>query len=171
MSADDPLPAIPQALRDAMMDPERRDQDLTVDGVNVRVRYDPEPGVEQRVHVAQGAKAMTTTNFAAAVERPASYPADLPYLPGLKASLNGVDRPDATPAVTWWSVPDMDGALAELRAQSAAAGWTEEDPIVPAPLPGIRMIGLRHPDGRSRRVQATVAGQMSVITLYDEPGE
>jgi hypothetical protein len=170
MSSTDPLAAIPRALRDATMDPERRDQDIVVDGVDVRVRYDPEPGVDRRVHVAEGAEGMTMTSFGAAAERPASYPADLPYLPGLKASVNGrSDAPDSTRGVTWWSVPDMDRALAELRAQSAAAGWTEEDAGIPVPLPGIQMIGFGHADGRKRLVHATAVGQTSMIALYDNP--
>lgn len=159
MSHADPLSAIPQALRDALLDPERRDRSVVVDGAEVQVRYDPEPGVERRVHVAEGAEEMTMTSYEAVAERPASYPPELPFIPGLKVSLQGA-------GATWWTVPDVDYALAELRAQSTAAGWTE------SAAPNEMMFGMRsfdfvRADGRERSIHVTPFGKGSMIMLHD----
>lgn len=170
MSTADPLDAIPQALRDAMLDPERRDQSVVVDGAEVRVEYDPQPGVIQRIHVSEGARAMTVTSFDAAAERPAAYPANVPHLPGHKASVNAAAAtPEVAWAVTWWAIDDMEAALGEIRAQGAADGWIQEDES--SILPGMRVINFVHPDGRQRMVQATAVGDTSTISLFDNPDE
>ena len=159
MSHADPLSAIPQALRDALLDPERRDRSVVVEGAEVQVRYDPEPGVEQRVHVAEGAEEMTMTSYEAVAERPASYPPELPFIPGLRVSVQGA-------GATWWTVPDVDYALAELRAQSTAAGWTESaepDEM----LFGMRSFDFVRDDGRERSIHVTPFGKGSMIMLHD----
>ncbi|HEX6037591.1 hypothetical protein [Longimicrobium sp.] len=170
MSTANPLDGIPQPLLDAMLDPERRDQSVVVDGADVRVQFNPEPGVDQRVHIAEGAEGMTMTTFEAAEDRPASYPADLPFLPGLKASVHArADEPDRNRAVMWWSLPDLDDALTRIRAQCDAAGWVEDEST--EFLPGLRMIDFRHPDGRSRMVQTTAMGETSSVSLFENPRE
>lgn len=168
MSTADPLDAIPQALRDAMLDPARRDQSLVLEGTDVQVRFDPEPGVDQRVQVVEGAQGMVMTMYRPAAGRPAAYPADLPYLAGCGASvLAHPDTPEAPHTVFWWVVDDVQGALAGLRAQSAAAGWVESEGD--APIPGLRMIDFHHPDGRHRMVQVTDLGANGSISLHAQP--
>lgn len=170
MSTADPLSAIPQPLLDAMLDPERRDQSVVVDGADVQVRFNPEPGVDQRVEISEGAEAVTMTTYEAAAERPASYPADLPYLAGHKVSVHArSDSAESGRAAMWWNIADLDGALAQLRVQSAAAGWEEENTT--NLIPGVRMIDFRHPDGRHRLVQTAATGETSTISLFDNPRE
>jgi hypothetical protein len=169
MNPADPLDAVPQALRDAVLDPDRRDQTVIVDGADVRVRFDPEPGVDQRVHVAEGGRELTVTRFEGAAERPASYPADLPYLPGQRGSVSTPGGPAAVRSVTWWSLADLQGALAQVRAQSAAAGWIEYETPGADILPGLRMIEFHHPDGRERLVQTVAGGETAMMAVYDEP--
>ena len=170
MSAANPLDGIPQELLDAMLDPSRRDQSVVVDGADVRVQFSPEPGVDQRVHIAEGGEGMTMTTYEAAEARPASYPADVPFLPGHKVSMHArADAPDANRAVTWWSVTDLEDALARVRAQSATAGWVEDEST--EIIPGVRMIDFRHPDGRHRLVQTTAVGETSTLSLFDNPRE
>lgn len=173
MDATGPQYAFAQALHQAVLDPERRDRTVVVDGTDVRLRFDPEPGVDIRIEAVEGADEMRHTVFHAADERPASYPPELPFLPGLGASVMSAGGADAGAQATWWGVADVEGAVAELRAQSAASGWTEGDETVLDFVPGLppfRTLTFRRADGGERGIQVAPMGDKAMISVMHSAG-
>ncbi|HEV3048858.1 MAG TPA: hypothetical protein VGX50_01035 [Longimicrobium sp.] len=163
-----PQDAIPQALLDAVLDPERRDQTVATPDGELELRFDPEPGVGMRIHAPAAPAETIVTTYDGDAERPASYPPGLPYLPGIKVMVGG----PAAGAWAMWNVPGLQAALAELQAQSAAAGWTESsEPGDDDPIPGLRTIHFRRPDGERRVLQITPVGEGGMISLFDNPGD
>ena len=160
-----------QAFRDAFPEGDRTDRSVSLEGVELGLTYDPQPGVELRIEGTDpqdpGEPAAVVTGYAAAAERPASYPPELPYVAGLKVStMISPDGGSAGATATWWKVSQPDAVLADILAQSAAAGWTEStEPDPPLP-PGIRMISL-HRGGERRVVHVASAGENAMIMLLD----
>lgn len=166
MDANAPQHAPPQALLDAMRDPARRDQTVAVDGADFRLQFDPEPGVDMRVEAVEAPDQTRNTIYHAADERPASYPPELPFLPGVAASVMLFPGgPDAGASATWFNVPDVEGALAGLRAQTAADGWVEGDETGYDFLPGFRMLSFERADGIGRMIQVASTGNGTMISL------
>lgn len=159
--------ALPQTLMDAMRDPARRDRTVEVDGTGFRLRFDPEHGVDMRLEAVEAPDEARYTTYHAVDERPASYPAELPFLPRARASVSGRT---GNAAVQWWNVPDVEGALAELRAQGAAGGWTEGAETGLDVLPGFRMLGFERADGLRRMVQVASTGNGTMIQLLHARG-
>lgn len=153
---------IPQALQNALLDPARRDQTVTVDGEDVRLRFDPEPGVHVRMELPQAPGGMAFTTYKATDERPASYPPELPFLPGVAASVTGRG---GNASVQWWNVPDVEGALAGLRAHAAADGWAEGAETRLDFLPSLRILNFQRADGTQRVVHVTPTGGGTMIQL------
>lgn len=163
----EPDPAF-RALLDAVADPARRDRTVSADGTDFQLRYDPEPGVELRVHATAAPDETLVVVYAAATERPPSYPPGMPFLPGTRASLR-IPSEDSGVWFAMWNVLDRELALAELFAQSTAAGWTEagEDDTVP----GLRILHFNHPKGRERTIHVTRLDDHAMISLVDSPRE
>ena len=151
-----------QAMSQAVNDPERRDRTIAVQGDEFRLRFDPEPGVNMTIEGVEAPDQTRNTLFHATDERPASYPPGLPFLPGVAASVIG---PDGSGAVQWWNVADVEGALAEIRAQCAAGGWTEGAETGLDFIPGFRMLGFERADGLQRTVQVAFTGNGTMIQL------
>jgi hypothetical protein len=149
---------------------DRTDRTVTVEDVSLELRYGPEPGVDMRVRASDAAEpdAVVGTTFEAAPDRPPAYPPAMPYLPGVKVSL--MDLPlRAGASATWWMLPDLEAALAEILAQSQAAGWVPGDGGDAGPFPpGPRTIELTRP-GQSRTIVAAAFGADSMITVIDNP--
>lgn len=158
-----------RALADALFPSNRTNRTVTVEDMSFELRYDPEPGVDQRVQVTDAEEpdeAVVVTGFDAAAERPPSYPPEMPYLPGVKVSLMDLpDRPGAS--ATWWMLEDVEAALAGILAQSEAAGWAPADGADEGPItPGVRMIALARP-GQGRTIIVASMGAHSMITVMD----
>jgi hypothetical protein len=157
--------AMMQAL--VAIDPaDRTDRTVMMDGVEVRMRYAPEPGVELRSQAMDAGEPVAGTEFVAyeaASGRPASYPPELPYVPGLKVSL--WQSPDgASASITWFNVADAESALTDLLAQCAASGWVQvAGPGFP-PIPGMRMIHLQRGDV-PRMINVVSMGDTAMISL------
>jgi hypothetical protein len=153
------------------INPENRtDRTVTLAGDDLRLRYSPEPGVDVRIEASDPEEpdaVVANTVYEASAERPAAYPPELPYLPGLKAGVTAVPG-RAFPVVTWFMLPDVDAAAAEIVAQSTAAGWTESPEDDEPVTPGLRMLALTRP-GQRRSVIVTSFGDNSTIVLSDEP--
>lgn len=173
MDLPDPENAIPRELRDAVLDPARRDQTVSVEGGEVEVRFDPEPGVDVRMQFPQAPEGMAFTTYNAADERPASYPPELPFLPGIAATvLAPADGEDAG-AWAMWGVPEaeLEGVLDSLRTQSAADGWVEGEESGLGFLPGLRILSFEQPDGRQRMLQVVSTGGDNAMISLLEPRE
>jgi hypothetical protein len=158
-----------QALVDAISPSDRTDRTVTVEDMDLELRYAPEPGVDMRIRTSaadEPDQGVVVTNFDAAAERPPSYPPELPYLPGLKV---GVMASPGRPGVSamWLMLEDVESAAAAIRAQSEAAGWVQAYEPDAGPLPpGIRTIVLTR-GGRSRTMVVVSLGASSTITLVD----
>jgi hypothetical protein len=161
-----PQDAIPQALLDAVLHSDRRDQTVATPDGELELRFDPGPGVDMRIYAPAAPAETAITTYAGDPEPPASYPPELPYLPGIKVM---VGEP-AAGAWAMWNVASLEAALAQLRAQSAAAGWTESsEPGGDDPIPGLWMIHLRRRDGVRRAILITPVGVGAMISLFDNP--
>jgi hypothetical protein len=157
--------AITEAL--SAIDPaDHTDRTVMIDDTEVRMRYAPEPGVELHVQAMDAGEPVAGTEFVgyeAASARPASYPPELPYLPGLTVSL--WQSPDgASASCTWFNVADAESALADLLAQCAASGWVQVARTEIQPIPGMRMIHLQR-DGVERMVNVGSTGDAAMISL------
>lgn len=157
-----------RALTDAITSSDRTDRTVTVEDMSIELRYAPEPGVDLRIQATDPGEpaAVVVTEFDAAADRPPSYPPELPHLPGVKVSMMDVpDRAGAT--ATWGMLADVESALAEILAQSEAAGWAPADGSDEGPItPGVRVIALARP-GRGRTIIVASVGADSMITVMD----
>lgn len=147
---------------------DRTDRTVTLDDVDLELRYAPEPGVDVRIRGSDADKpdrAVVVTNFGAAADRPLRYPPELPYLPGVKVSVMApADRPHAW---AMWMLDDVESALAGILAQSEADGWIRADKADDGAFPpGTRTIVLAR-RGRCRTIMATALGASSAVTLID----
>ncbi|HST60032.1 MAG TPA: hypothetical protein VLK84_15105 [Longimicrobium sp.] len=165
MDPKNPQHPFPQALVDAARDPARQDQTVAVEGTAFRLQFDPEPGVDMRVEAVEAPDHTRNTLFHATDERPASYPPELPFLPGLATSVFVFPGGADAGASIMWNVPDVEGALAELRAQCAADGWAEEAEGGLDFLPGLRMLNFERADGSQRVLHVTSSGGGTMISL------
>ncbi len=154
--------AFAQALSQAVNDPERQDRIVAVEGTEFQLRFDPEPGVNMTIEGVEAPDETRNTLFHATDERPASYPPELPFLPGVAASVMGWNE---SASVQWWGVPDVEGALAELRARGAEEGWTEGAETGLDFLPGLRILNFERADGSQRMVHVTSTGNGTMIQL------
>ncbi len=105
------------------------------------------------------------TQHAPAAERPAGYPAEIPFLPGLPVAVSESPR-----WAGWFATPDVEAALRALVEASALAGWTP-GPAVPLPgTPvGTSVVGLRR-GAELRVLTAAAVGRGGVVTLADTAG-
>jgi hypothetical protein len=175
MDPKDPQHVIPQALQDAISDPARRDQTVTVDGTDFRLQFDPEPGVDRRVTSPQMPGGMPSTTYVAADERAASYPPELPFLPGLAVSVQEFPEGMAGGAsATWWQVAGVEGAVAKLRAQSTADGWLEGAETVLAVIPGfpaLRILNFERAKGERRLIHVSPTGSGNTVISVMHPAD
>lgn len=158
-----------QAVRDANFESDRTDRTISFLDVDLQLRYAPEPGVEVRVQGLDAGEPVAGTEsvlYEAALERPTSYPAGLPFLPGVKVSLLQSPKGPSPVNSLMWNVPDAETALADLLAQCAASGWTREpEPDEPL-IPGLWMIHLER-EGRERVINVMSVGEHAMISLVD----
>lgn len=121
-------------------------------GMGAAVERQPEAGVGLRVRSGAGtADGFTTTMYQAAAERPAGWPAAVPFLPHVGGSLTLFDQPGHGFSVQWWKVPDPSAAAQVLIDQCLAAGWREPagpSAMPPMGLPGTRTVVLEREDAR-----------------------
>ncbi len=170
-----PQHTFPQALADAIRDPARRDQIVAVNGNVLQLQFDPEPGVDRRVTSPSMPGGMPNTTYIAADERAASYPPELPFLPGLAVSVQALPEGMAGGAsATWWQVADVEGAVAELRAQSTADGWLEGAETVLAVIPGfpaLRILNFERAKGERRLIHVSPTGSGNTALSVMHPAD
>lgn len=143
--------------------------------LGVAVEKDPEAGVGIRMRSGAGTPdGFTTTMYAAAPERPAGWPADIPFLPNVGGSMTLFDQPGRGFSVQWWKVPDPSAASQLILNECVAAGWRRNDaPVATSPvsLPGMQTIVLER--GEVTRIVSSlpVTGIGLVQLLESRPGE
>lgn len=151
----------------ALSSADRTDRTVTLAGDELRMRYSPEPGIDVRIEGFSGddpAVSMVSTIFEPGAERPAGYPPQLPYLPGLKASVTAFPDP-APPTVAWFKLPDPGRAAAEILAQSAAAGWRESSDEGDLVATNVRMIEMTRPGLRRTLIVSSFAGHGTLMLI------
>ena len=131
---------------------------------------EPEPGGGMRVRLGDGtADAFTTTMYNPSPERPAGWPAEVPFLAGVGGSLTLFDQPGRGFSVQWFKVPDTKAALKHLEDQCVATGWRVVD--TPAsPLPPHMALGqhvLLERDDVQRTLMSVAAMDVGMIQLVE----
>jgi hypothetical protein len=154
--------AFARVMSEALLDPDRQDRIVAVEETEFRLRFDPEPGVNVTIEGVEAPDETRSTIYHTTDERPASYPPEVPFLPGVAASVMGRD---GSGVVQWWSVADVEGAIAELRAQCADDDWVEADETGMEFIPGIRILNFERADGMTRMINVVSTGTGTMIQL------
>jgi hypothetical protein len=164
------------ALQSAMSATERVNRTESIDGMEVRFEYSPAPGVDMRITTVMGdspGEQAAIVVYHPASSPPESYPAELPFLAGVSASVWAPADASAGKRSATWSVPDAEAAVAQVLEQSASAGWVaeEEEAALGVDLP-VRILML-HKARWSRMVTTAQQGSGSMVMIVDsleDPG-
>jgi hypothetical protein len=144
-------------------------------GMGVAVEKEPEPGMGMRMRSGAGTEdGFTTTMYAAAAERPAGWPADIPFLADTGGSLTLFDQPGRGFSVQWWKVPDPSVATQLILDQCLAAGWRRPDATAGTPcisLPGMQTVALERDSVTRVLMSLGVKGFGFVQLVESRPGE
>ncbi|HYW14282.1 MAG TPA: hypothetical protein VE871_20110 [Longimicrobium sp.] len=154
--------AFARVMSEALLGPDRHDRIVAVEETGFRLRFDPEPGVNMTIEGVEAPNETRSTVYHPTDERPASYPPEVPFLPGVAASVMGRD---GSASVQWWGVPDVEDAVTALRAQCAADGWVEGAETGLDFLPGFRTLNFERADGGQRTILVVPTGNGTMIQL------
>lgn len=121
-----------EALRRGLEMPMGTDAEVSVQGLDFRVRRGIRPGVPVqvdpvRVPPHRGA-VPSVTLFDAAERRPDGYPPDLPFLPGHSTVFTAAAAPSGVLRhLAWEEVADARAVVDRLAEESVAQGWRAEE--------------------------------------------
>jgi hypothetical protein len=142
-------------------------------GMGAAIEKEPGAGVGMRMRSGTGTgDGFTTTMYEGASERPAGWPADIPFLPNVAASLTLFEQPGRGCSVQWWKVPDASAAQL-LIDQCLAAGWHRQ--VAPAAMPPIGLPGMQtvilERDGVTRILFSLAVKDVGFVQLLESrPG-
>jgi hypothetical protein len=107
-----------------------------------------------------------TTYYSACENRPAGYPAVLPFVPQLDVSVTVAQGGMIHgPSAQWWGVPNPPALFDKLLRSSLADGWIplddEDAPAIAAQVSNL------HRAGRTRTIVAAIVGTTGLVTLSD----
>ena len=104
---------------------------ITENGSTVHVEYGPLPGVRVRIvtHPGDGSAGMTVTEWESLAERPAAFPAELPFLANTIICDFASAQALAPRTVTYRGAKVPSQVTNELVAQSTGEGWVLDDPL------------------------------------------
>ena len=136
---------------------------LDRNGRRWRVRARPEPGVRFIFEALDG-KSVPMTMYDPSDMRPASYPPDLPFVPGVPAAVAGVPSSPEARMVVWSELPDAHAIARQIEAAGLAEGWQTTKPMTafagfPISMGEFRLGNLH------RHLSVMSAGENSAITL------
>lgn len=116
--------ALARFQRDTEASPAPRLELAAADGRRLVHERAPAPGVVSRltVHAADGTARPAITEWAPSDERPADYPASLPFVPGRAVGVSVLGGADDVVA-SWEDVADPAALADELRRACLADGW------------------------------------------------
>ena len=130
------------------------------DGTSMWMQRAPEPGVLARIEALETHDDIRAVSWAAATERPAEYPADLPFIPGLPVSLT---VSNGNRNLQWYSAPQ--GSAESVCERLVADGWAET--TIPSPsMPGMFIRPFRRGDR-----QRIVLGGGPILSLLETRAE
>lgn len=104
---------------------------MTPNGPAVLVR-DPSNSLGFRIDFVGGGSrhSVSIQTYPPAAGRPHGWPAPLPFLPNVRATVNTLDQ-----AVTWHDVADLDAAAASIREQCERDEWVRQEALPVAGSP------------------------------------
>ncbi len=163
-----PDPAVLNRINEILDDPDRQDEDFTAaDGRTYRIRKRPAPGVKAIVEYREpdGPFHRMTELFDPAPQRPASYPEDLPYVPGVEVMVVGtILTIPPSRMVSWDGLEDAQNLARQVIEQSENEGWVPTGE--PRPNPFGPMLELRR--GSASRHLSARASSVSVLQTDPE---
>jgi hypothetical protein len=123
----------------------------TPDGTVMRLSRDPvvPGGFRVESDGADRGKALTARTYPALEDRPASYPAALPFLPQCAVSVTEVGSRGMRSAI-WMNPPDAGAAFESIRNGMTALGWIQRPvpeppmPVLLGPLEGRQLLFDKH---------------------------
>ena len=159
-------------LGEHLNDPTRGDEEVVdKQGRRWRARRNPEPGV-RLILESLDTPGPPLTMYERLGERPAGYPADLPFMAGAAVAVAGMPSAPASRMVIWSQMDDADAFAKALQEQGEAEGWETTRPL--SSMAGFPMsVGEARRGGARRLMSVMSAGDRSAVTLMqtndDEP--
>jgi hypothetical protein len=117
-----------------------------------------------RSHIPGLGQPSVSTLFAPAAERPASYPADLPFLSHTLTNLVEFESSARPPMLQFYHLTDLSGAIDSLLSQSKQRGWIHDSPPIQRAATNSEWL---HPDNHRRHLIATTSAEKGMIWLLD----
>jgi hypothetical protein len=106
------------------------------------------------------------TGFRPTAERPATYPAALPFVAHAESHTNEYPDSARSPRVRWVTAADPDRIFDDVARQSVAAGWRTDTSQTPQIRSAVRTLFLRRDEGLRRISQHEFEG-LAIIELED----
>lgn len=159
-----PSAALAAALKAAAEHP-GTDSDVTSpDGTRLRIGHPAVAGLRCEMLVTDGSSGSATVRvWEPVAERPAAYPAEIPFLAQALAAV--IDTP-GTRMVQWPATDDPDAAFDLLSRATLAEGWeAQSQPPVPAGLP-LRQASFRR-GAEQRLLMLAPAARGGIVSLTE----
>ena len=112
-----------RVLAEQLRDPSLTDREVEIDGTTWYLRKAPRPGVRMTMAIGPAGTEPMLSLYEAAPSRPTDFPDDVPFVPGLPASVIVDPDTSTTSAVMWMEVPDAAELIGQLEAASLAEKW------------------------------------------------
>lgn len=102
---------------------------FTPSGERMRIEKEPGPGLQMRSEVfgEDGNAASVSTLYAPALEKPAGYPSELPFVPEFAVTVTELPGSGEPPMAQWWGVAEPRIIVDRIRRESMDQGWTVEE--------------------------------------------
>lgn len=159
-------------LGEHLQDPTRGDEELVdKQGRRWRARRNPEPGVRVILEPLD-TPGVPLTMYERLAERPAGYPAVLPFMAGAAVAVAGMPAGPGSLMVIWSEMDDPHAFAAQLQEQGEAEGWEIMRPLSsPGGFPFT--IGEARRGAAQRVIGVVGSGEKRAVTLMqtseDEP--
>lgn len=145
------------------------------DGRAKRIDFEPvsveDPSIVERLESKGGPRDREiVTTFRRASQRPASYPAGLPFVPGVRAHTNEYPGSDRGPRAAWIAFGRSARLFDEVQRQSLEAGWRQDPSIRPPRLAdALNVAFLRRGEHVRTIAQRRLGWLRTLVELEDVP--
>ncbi|HEX6748484.1 MAG TPA: hypothetical protein VF092_14395 [Longimicrobium sp.] len=144
--------------------------EIEIQGRRFIVEPEPEPGVIARMRSAPvSLRSAFTQHFDALEQRPPSYPAWLPFIPGHEVTVGVWDNPEMS-AVSWPELTNPDDVIDPLIAQLRQTGWTGAETRTGRGDAPAEFLAFERDGHRCTVIASSADGNWVVIlTVYPNP--
>ena len=160
------LAAFEQALRDA----EQRGDREAMRQLALQLEADElptlDPGELRRMRFRGAPPEQYSIIFTPADQPPATYPSDLPWLPGAKTSV--LFFGSGQPVVVHWLCADASAAADRIVSESLAQGWAETPGLRFPTASGARVIFLERA-GAVRQLGVVAGAEQGMVQMTETP--